>query len=792
MTVSRYRVDLGALRMDIHYNYIQRQMKVIDKIQNAFRQSLDPDRQHTHWCVSDWFGWDSASTSDENYALLIKKMDGGSPPQPTGDEWIYGICFSRRGSPYYHDFNTKVGNTTTLAARYFMYGWDCNTNMAVDSDGCWFVRHSLVNFREVELAVTSWGGAPFTLGEYLTDADTQEKVGEVVWIDGGNPLHIRVQMKTGLNFETGEILEKEGDVSDALTVIDEYQWNIELTGVAWALGGPFIVGDTVYDGATEEKIAVVKWVDPDDDRHIRVLSVSGPRFRAGDDIAKDPGNILAAITINDANMHDVGFEDNILGINSNRVQFNVRNINNNGGADFTQGEKVVSSGGGEATFNDWNGTWRNRMMVNYAVGNFRPGDIISTDRGGPPDATAIVMPTGVLHTWSGASGTFEIGEEIYTSTASGFLVQDEGSTKLFYRTRMDLVSTDFGGLPVQGDVVQDVAGTKFGVVASTDTSIPGQMRWTVLCEEDPFLATEDIQVEGDPLVYVNDVAIQNHEQGTGMFFANQTLYGRTSGATITTQSEDWNYYNSYFVVAKSLYSEIEQFFPRARNSLYNNAMRGVYDRCYSYDAYWNDHSAVCMVFEWDRPFMMAMRSAFIAPYAENVYLLGEIIQPLQGKRADPNVYATLCMNLTAASSTDVGGIDAYRLEALYGFGLTNTSSYNLPRPILTTFTIYQRTFLTWWNSIRNGNFMTGTWDWDLVTIANGSEFKGYLHPDLFRVIGYYHYYDYQKVFEDFNDPTKVVCKTCTNFSLPWVKDEPIFPPWDWETYDMDFLYRERY
>ena len=792
MTVSRYRVDLGALRMDIYYNYIQRQMKVVDKIQNAFRQSLDPDRLHTHWCVSDWFEWESNSTSDDNYALIVKRMDGGSPPQPTGDEWLYGLCFSRRGAPYYHDFNTKVGNTTTAAAEYFMYGWDCNTDMAVDSDGCWFVRHSFVNFREVELTGVSWTGTPFVLGDNITDSATLEKVGEIVWVDGLDDKHIRVQMKTGLNFAAGENLEKETDVLHTIAIDDEYQWNVELTGNAWGLGGPFVVGDTVYDVATEAKIAVVKWVDPDDSRHFRVLSTSGPRFRTGDDIAKDLSNILSGITINEANMHDIGFTDNVLGITDDMVQFSVRSINNNGGADFTPGEKIVSSGGGEATFNGWSPTIRNRMMTNYAVGNFRPGDIISTDRGGPPDATAIVKRTCLLHAWGGVSGTFVIGERAYTTTADAFLVNPTPTLE-FMPGRMELVSTDFGGVPNPGDVIQDVAGTKYGIVASTDISTPGQIRWTVCYEEDPFLVTEDIQVEGDPLVYVNDVAVQNHEQGSGMFWANSTLIGETSGATITTQSEDFNYYKSYFRAAKSLYSEIEQFFPFRRNSRYGNAVRGIYDPCYSWEAYWDDHSAVCMVFEWDRPMMMAIRSSFIAPYAENVYILGEIIQPLQGKRSDPYNSAALCLNLAGANSAIVGAIENYRFEVVYGYAYGSHA--------VTTMSLYKQQFLSWWNSIRNGNFLTGTWDWDLVTVANGAEFKGYLHPDFFRVIGYTIWdgvygnlggFDYQKVFEDANDPTKVNSKTCTNFSLPWVKDEPIFPPWDWEKYDFDFLYRQRY
>ena len=792
MTVSRYRVDIGALRMDLYYNYIQRQMKVVDKIQNAFRQSLDPDRLHTHWCVSDWFEWESQSTSDDNYALIVKRMDGGSPPQPTGDEWLYSICFSRRGSPSSYDFNTKVGATTTAAAEYFMYGWDCNTNMALDSDGCWFVRHSFVNFREIELTVTSWSGAPFTIGERFTDALTQEKVGEVIWIDGGDPLHIRVQMKTGLNFVGGDILEKEGDVSDALTINDEYQWNVEFTGIAWAVGGPFILGDTVYDVATEAKIGIVKWVDPDDNRHIRALSTSGPRFRTGDDIAKDLGNVLGDITINEANMHDVGFTDNVLGITDGRVAFTVRNVNNNGGADFTPGEKVVSSGGGEATFNDWSGTWRNRMEVNYSVGDFRPGMTVSTDRGGPIDATAVVMPTCLLHTWSGASGIFEIGEEIYTDTGSGFLVQDEGSTKLFYRGRMDLVSTDFNNTPTPGDVVQDTAGTKYGIVTAVNILIPGQITWTVVYEEDPFLVTENVHIEGDLTTYANDVTVQNHLQREGMFWSNQTLRGKDSGAYITAQSEDWNYYNSSFRAATSLYSEIEQFFPRARNARYGNAPRGIYDRCYAWNTYWDDHSAVCMVFEWDRPMMMAIRSSFIAPYAENVYILGEVIQPLQGKRSDPHNYAALCINLVGATSHNAGQLEAYRFEVVYGYAYGSHA--------ITTMSLYRQQFLTWWNGIRNGDFLTGTWDWDLVTVANGAEFKGYLHPDFFRVIGYSYWnpagymdtYDYQKVFQDANDSNKVSSKTCINFTLPWVKDEPIFPPWDWETYDFDFLYRKRY
>ena len=783
----RYRVDIGALRSDRFYGSIPRQRKALHWIMDQFRSRLDPDRTHTHWSVSDWFYWKGLLGTDYNFGLIVKRMDGGSPPQPTGDEFLWAICWPTRDAPYVaYDAYTKFGSNATEANKYFWFGWDQTVNSAYDAQGLLLFRHSFTNFRDIELTGAGWAvGGPFSVGDHIEDGSSFGKVGEVIWVDPLDDKHIKARMKIGFDFATGEDVQTDADVLNSITIDEVVRWNIELTGDAWGVGGPFVPGETVYNTAYPERKAKMKWVDPLDDRHMYVLMTENARFRTGDDIEKDALNTLGNITINDANMHDCGFDDNVLGIKYGRTSFCVRNVNNNGGADFTQGEKIVSSGGGVATFNEFAvDSWAlQRITAHSEIGDFRPGMTVSTDRGGPIDATAIIMPTCWVQT-NTSTGTYQTGEEIYTSTGRAFAVKQPGTSstvQFVWGGRMDLVSTDFNGVPVEGDFIQDLAGTKYGYVASVFAVVPGQIRWTVIYEYDAFLTGEDIHKVGDAAgFYVNNVVVQNHETGNGMFWHNQTLYGRTSSITRTIRGEDYNFYVDPHTAPKSMYNQINDFFPKERNAAYNNAPRGVWLPNIRYYQSSDEHAAQAIIFGWDHPFMCVYSNEWYAATLQGYHLLGQIVSPLQGVRADPYVYGTFGSNLQG-ESVNPGTITNYRMEGQYGFASGGGD--------LTTFSLYYQTYF---GSLTVGQRSDGDWDWNKVTLANGSEFKGYLDERLIRTIGFSGTYEYMKLYQDQNDSEIVFIHAPYYYSTPWKNGEQTFPPINWEMLDMDILYRERY
>jgi hypothetical protein len=791
---TRYRVDIGALRSDQFYYAVERQRKILRKIMNQFRERLDPDGLHTYWCVSDWFYWTGNVSDKYCFGLLIKRMDGGTPPKPTGDEWLWAICWPRRNAPYqYDDAYLHFGSNTTEANKYFWYGWDNTVNSAIDANGLILFRYSFCNFREVELTGTFFSaGTTFNVGDLVHEDSGVEKAGEVVWVDGGDPLHIRVRMKVGFDFVGGEALSNPDSttVLQGIAIDDTYQWNVELTGGTWGVGGPFIVGDEIYNTAYPERKAIVKWVDPLDDRHMRVLMTEGARFRTGDDIEKDVSNTLGNITINDANMHDVGFNDNVHGIFNASTYVAIRNIELNGGADFTPGEKIVNlTRSGHAIFYDWSNDFGNwpiqRILMNYAIGDFRPGDVISTDRGGPPDATAIVMPTCWVQT-NTSTGTYLTGEEIYTSSGRAFAVKPypTGSSWLqfLWGGRMELTSTDFNGVPVEGAYIQDAAGSKYGYVASVNIAIPGEIRWTIIYEHDAFSVGEDLHVVGDPLnFYINNIKIQNHETGGGMFSNNQTLYGRDSGVSRTIRGEDYNLYeNAGHTAAKSIYNQINDFFPRQRNASYNNAQRGVFLPSIRWGWQSGYHAAQAIIFGWDQPFMAVYSNENYAATVGVYHIFGQIISPLNGIGADPHVYGTFGSNLYA-NEVNPGRIENYRIEALTGF--------NSGGGVLSTWGLYYNTNFY---SLTLGLRSDGDWDWNRITVAGGGEFKGFLDERLFRTIGYSGTYEYMKFYEDQNDPEIVFTHIPYYYCVPWKANEQTFPPINWELLDMDILGRERY
>jgi len=786
----RYRVDMGALKADLYYYAIPRQRKILHRIMNQFRSILDPDRLHTHWCVSDWFYWKGWQGTDYNFGLIVKRMDGGTPPQPTGDEFLWAICWPTRDSPYpYYNAYTKFGSNATEANKYFWFGWDQTINTAYYAQGLFLFRHSFTNFREVEMTGAGWTvGGPFSVGDLIEDGSGFEKVGEVIWVDGLDDKHIIARMKTGFNFETGEDVQTDTAVLNSVTIDDVIQWNIELTGNAWAIGGPFAVGETVYNSAYPERKAVVKWVDPLDDRHIRVLMTENARFRDADDLERDAGNQLSNITINDANMHDCGFDDNVLGIKHGQNYVSVRNVNNNGGTDFTEGETIICvETGAEATFSTLSppgllDSWPvQRIHMDYVIGDWRPGMTISTDRGGPTDATAIIMPTCWVQT-NTSSGTYQTGEEIYTTTGKAFVVKGPVSSTLqfLWGGRMDLVSTDFNGVPDEGEFITNTDGSTEGLVASVDFATPGQIRWTVIYNNAPFETGEDIFVVGDPTEYVNDVVVQNHITGEGMFWHNQTLSGRTSGVARTTRGEDYNYYVNPHTAPTSMYNQINDFFPLQRSAAYNNAPRGIWIPNIRYDADSADHAAQVLIFGWDHPFMAVYHNERYDATVQSYHVLGQIVSPLQGIRADPYVYGTFGSRLTA-TAVNPGAITNYRMEGVYGFAYGGG--------VLTTFTTYYNTNFS---SLTMGQRADGDWDWTRVTLANSSEFKGYLDERLFRTIGFSGTYEYMKMYDDQTDSEVVFIHLPDYYSVPWKAGEQAWPPINWESSEMDTLYRERY
>ena len=71
---------------------------------------------------------------------------------------------------------------------------------------------------------------------------------------------------------------------------------IYATGTSWT-GGPFIVGDTVYNSADPSQFGRVSWVDSLDDKHIIVqMRSEGSNFANGINIERDGSNILHTLT----------------------------------------------------------------------------------------------------------------------------------------------------------------------------------------------------------------------------------------------------------------------------------------------------------------------------------------------------------------------------------------------------------------------------------------------------------------------------------------------------------------
>lgn len=201
----------------------------------------------------------------------------------------------------------------------------------------------------------------------------------------------------------------------------------------------------------------------------------------------------------------------------------------------------------------------------------------------------------------------------------------------------------------------------------------------------------------------------------------------------------------------------------------NTKLRGVVCEASDFNGPYMTHWGV--LFDHTRPFLCIYATYSHQMRVRSLVVMGNLIEP-KASSHNQSEDGVLWMEVDTASTTPPNEVD-FRLEAFYDQFSTNRAEEGAA----TAGTPWDRDYRTdfsAWNQPRKSD---GEYDWDIITVQNDNEVKGYIKDDVLRVIG--DGVDASQFDRTWSTVDATYRKLHRYIGWPWKNATPVFPPIPW-------------